>query len=117
MRIDQHVSDKSVDGMRQGLRRAMKEIKTYHDNFEVGAKDARHYKKAARHLSKMMLSLNKVVFLKKQQEILESVRDLYSTVGLSEKSVQRKWDSNHAQLLRERDALNKHEQEWWLMSA
>lgn len=116
MRIDPQVSDHSVEKMRNGLRKEMKQIQTFVRNFDVNAKDKAYHKKVARHLYKMMLSLNKLVFLKKQQEILDSIRDLYGMVGLPKKGIQRKWDLNHAQLLRERDALNECEHEFWMIS-
>jgi hypothetical protein len=59
----------------------------------------------------MMLSLNKIVFLKKQKDILGSMLDLYGVVGIPTQGIQQKWNNNHALLLRERDLFNNYHQE------
>lgn len=109
MRINQSVTEQSVEGARQALRQERSVLMTYLRNYESSSEaDRRRHKAVARHVAKMMLSLNKVVFLKKQQEILTSMRELYDAVRLPTASVVQKWQNNLALLQQERARFNRY---------
>lgn len=108
MTINQSVTEQSVEKARDELRRNRSVLMTFLSNYkDFSPADARRHKAAAKHIAKMMLSLNKVVFLKKQQEILTSMQELYGAVSIPTASVDKQFRKNLERLQQEREKFNR----------
>lgn len=102
-----NTTQQSIERVRQALRQERSSIISYFQNYTIENNQERtYYQRLVQQISKMTLSLNKVLYLKKQEEILSSMIELYQTVGINLTNINRNWQNNHTRLLQEYERYN-----------
>lgn len=85
----------------QALRQQRSIVRTSHQNHLVQPHQQEYYQRLVLQLTKMTLSIYKLQYLKKKEEILSSMRELYQIVDLQSNYINQTWRNNHLQLQRE----------------
>lgn len=102
-----NTTQQSIERVRQALRQERSSIISYFQNYTIENNQERtYYQRLVQQISKMTLSLNKVLYFKKQEEILSSMIELYQTVGINLTNINRNWQNNHTRLLQEYERYN-----------
>ena len=75
------VRQQSVQEVRRALRQQKSNILSYFGNFTVPSSEKTYYQALVEIITKMLLSLNKIVYLRNKQDIESSMAELHRVVG------------------------------------
>lgn len=75
------VRQQSIQNVRRALRQEKSSILSYFGNFTVPSQERSYYQELAEIITKMLLCLNKIVYLRNQQEIVSTMSELHRVVG------------------------------------
>lgn len=75
------VRQQTIQGVRRALHQEKSSILSYFRNFNVPNQEKNYYQLLVEIITKMLLSINKIVYLKNQQDILSSMTELHRVVG------------------------------------
>lgn len=109
VRLADILTQQSLGQTIQALRQERSIVRTsFQNNMVVSNQDQEYYQRLIQHLANMTLSIYKIQYLKKKEELLTSMRDLYQLAGLNGNILDRNWNNNHTQLQREKEQYHRY---------
>jgi propanediol dehydratase small subunit len=108
VQLAETLTQQSIGQTIQALRQQRSIVRTSFQNNMVSNQDRDYNQRLVQQLSKMTLSIYKIQYLKKKEELLTSMRNLYQLADLNGAVLDRNWRNNHLQLQREKEQYHHY---------
>lgn len=112
VQLAETLTQQSIGQTIQALRQQRSIVRTSFQNNMVSNQDRDYYQRLVQQLYKMTLSIYKIQYLQKKEELLSSMRNLYQLVGVNGAVLDRNWRNNHTQLELETEKYDRYFNEY-----